>query len=192
MEKKEVLTPEAIAALKNLSADTKNLEPGELKVGNLHVFVNETAKRVYITAFYRDRGALPTLKELTLRMGTKFALMKDFVKAKYQELKADWEETIKPEDDLDYYVDEDGRTYTIDEDGNRRYDDGLVYGVDPLTNERVVQIWLEDDTGKRFLARFIDQEKSLLVLPGDDNVYYLAEDGYLEVMENMDYIHPRR
>ncbi len=192
MEKKEILTNETIDALKNLGTDIKNLPTGKMQIKNLHVLRNENQRQVYITAFYRDPNELPTLKELMVSIGTKFALVKDFVKKELNNLKENLAQMVEPEDDLNYYIDEDGRTYILDENGYRLYDDGLIYGVDPLTNEKIISVCLEDEAGKRFLATYIDKDRNLLVLQNDPKVYHLDEEGYLEVVKNMDYIHHTR
>ncbi len=180
MDQNYYITDEEIEELKRVAREM----PMGIKVGRIVRNVKYNANDIKIDASFRSDEELPGLDELLINVGAKFRLVKDFVKASWER----WKELAKPEDDLDYYVDDKGREYYI-EDGARIYIDprGFEYfrGYDPETKETVYQFMYD---GK--IATFINDERSLFMING--MVYSIDDEGMVYAHRNVDYIDFKR
>ena len=177
------LTDEEIAVLKE---EIAKLNPGELKTERVLRNVKENKGKYLINAHLMEEGKLPTLKDLAFLSQVKFSLVKDFVAKVYDLVKEEHKRLIAPEENLEYYTDQDGYIYTkgpgdIKLYKYRGYDCFVGYNN---AGEEILFIKLGD--GK--IGQIIDD--GLIYLDGKS--YVMEDDGNIVEAPNITYFSPKK
>lgn len=120
----------------------------------------------------------------------KLVVVRDFFEKLVAKAKEEYYDLIEPEDELDYYIDEKGRTYEI-VDGIRTYidDRGFEYYLKYSVDLGKELSWTKMTNGS--IGTFLDEDRTIIELE-DGKAYYMDEFGKIDYSHEMPTIHHHR